>query len=71
MSNKGSALAAKLQEARTAKKLSQADLAKAIGATRRAVQFWEAGDRTPRLGNLVQIADVTGRDLAWFFEEEA
>ena len=67
--NNRTPLGAKLQEARTAKGLSQTDLAEAVGATRRAVQFWEAGRRTPRMENLVEIASVTEKPLAWFFEE--
>ena len=38
----------KLQNARTAKRMSQAELAKAAGMTTRTIQYYETGDRLPR-----------------------
>ena len=46
-------------------------LAEQIGATGRSVQFWEYGQRMPRITYLTAIAEATGKPIAWFFEEVA
>lgn len=61
-------LARKLQEARTAKGLTRAQLAEAAESTEAAVRMWETGRRQPRMPYLIRIAQATGRDVSWFFE---
>lgn len=64
-------LGSKLQQARQAAALSRAELAAVIGATERAVQFWETGQRMPRMRYLRAISAATEKPVAWFFEEVA
>jgi DNA-binding transcriptional regulator YiaG len=37
---------------------SQSDIAEVVGVTRQAVQYWEAGTRTPRGANLERYVAV-------------
>ena len=64
-------VARKVREARDSTGLSQVKFAEKIGASGRAVQAWEYGTRTPRMDALRQMSRVTGKPVAWFFEEEA
>jgi putative transcriptional regulator len=49
-----------LVEARTAKNMSQEDLAQAVGCSQQYVSMIEAGTRTPGLPMAKQIASVVG-----------
>lgn len=49
-------LANRLKSLRTEKGLSQAKLAKAIGATQKAVDFWEKGINEPKASFIVNLA---------------
>lgn len=48
--------------------MNRTELAAQIGCTEGAVRFWEDGAREPRTKYLRRIAQVTGREVAWFFE---
>nr|WP_281257847.1 helix-turn-helix transcriptional regulator [Streptomyces uncialis] len=55
-----------LAAARRARRMSQDDLADAVGMERRSIQRYERGERDPRFSDLVLIAralDVPLRDL--------
>jgi len=45
--------------------LRQVDLAQAVGVSEAAVQKWESGENEPRARNLMRIAEVLGRSVAW------
>ena len=47
-----------LRRARKKAKLSQGDFARLMGVVQGAVSNWEAGIRTPKLGDLDKIAKV-------------
>ena len=56
----------KIKTCRKAKHWSQERLGEKAGCTGRAVGLWEAGQRMPRLPQLIGIADALGVDLAEF-----
>lgn len=58
-------LNARIKKARLDAKLSQDDLAKAVGKTRGAVAQWESGDVRPRHSTLQAVAVATGKSLLW------
>lgn len=49
--------------------MTQRDLSTRIDVDAMAVSNWERGVYRPSMGNLVALAAVLGRDLAWFFTE--
>lgn len=51
--------------ARESAKLTQEQLANAVGKTRGAVAQWESGEVRPRHSTLVAISKATGKSLAW------
>lgn len=58
----------KLKEARLAKNLSQADLAKIIGVSRQTINMIENGDYNPTIALCIKICkalDKTLNDLFW------
>lgn len=48
-----------------------AGLAEVLGVTEKSVTNYESGRREPDWDTLERIAQATGRDVAWFFQEEA
>jgi len=56
-----------IQRARRARGLSQSGLADSTGYALRTIQSWEAGDRVPRLENLVRLAAALGCDVQYFY----
>lgn len=56
----------RIRRARMQMKMTQAELAKALGVGRGAVGNWEgAGNVTPSAVHLIEIAAVTGVDIHW------
>lgn len=55
----------RIKEARKAAGLSQTELAEAVGVTRSAVAYWEAGRNIPRRDVIAKIAEVTGKSIPW------
>ena len=53
----------RLEELRKKKHLSQGAVAKELGMGSRAYQYYEYGEREPRLSTLVRIADFYGVSL--------
>lgn len=56
-------LAREVLAARLAAKMSQTELAKAIGTSQSRVSKWERGEEAPRVDALRRIARATGRRL--------
>lgn len=57
-----------VRHARRLVKMTQDDLAKAIGITFQQVQKYERGVNRMSVGMLAQMAAALKRDVAWFFE---
>ena len=57
-----------LQELRTDKFLSQADLARKIGVCKSTVSMWEAGVKGIKDKNKVEICKVLGCDITTLFD---
>lgn len=53
-------VADRIKELRTDAAISQARLAKQIGVTQKAVDFWEKGINEPKATYIVRIADYFG-----------
>ena len=58
-----------LKEARKEKKLTQLELAQAVGVTEQYIYYIESGDRTPSVEIAKNIANVLGFDWTLFFPE--
>jgi transcriptional regulator with XRE-family HTH domain len=58
---------ARIREARIAMGISQTDLADRLGQGERTIQAWERNERTPRLAALTDLAEASGRTVAWFY----
>lgn len=58
-------LKARIYKAREDAKLTQQELADAVGKSRSAVAQWESGDVRPRHSTLTLIAKATGKELRW------
>lgn len=58
-----SLFAQRLKDLRQDKKLSQSDLAKAIGASPSLINLMESGQRNPSLGTLQDLADHLGTTI--------
>lgn len=56
-------LAREILTARLSAKMSQSDLARAIGTSQSRVSKWERGEEAPRVDALRRIAQATGRRL--------
>lgn len=56
-------LAQKIRVLRTAKNLSQDELAEKLYISRQAVSKWENGEATPDIDKLVQLAEIFGVSL--------
>lgn len=56
-----------IRRAREIHGLSQSDLARLIESQGFAVSRWERGLHRPTDATLIRIADVTDRDIAWFY----
>jgi DNA-binding XRE family transcriptional regulator len=60
----------RLKQARNERGLTMAGLAEVLGVTEKSVTNYESGRREPDWDTLEHIAQATGRDLAWFFQNE-
>lgn len=56
-------LAQQIKNLRTAKNLSQDELAEKLYISRQAVSKWENGEATPDIDKLVQLAEIFGVSL--------
>ena len=63
-------LGQKITKLRKDKKLSQADIASAIGVSRDAISKYERGDIVPSVENAKRIADVLEVSLDYLVSEE-
>lgn len=62
--------AERVREARTAAGMSQAHLAGLLDMEKLQIGRWEKGDAFPRPAALEKLAAVTGKPVAWFFQED-
>lgn len=63
----------RLKEARKAlrehgREVSQDRFAELVGVSKRSPGRWENGESEPRMAQLAQIAEVTGRPIGFFFD---
>lgn len=68
MSTKATAqwIGSRLRDARSGHGLTQKDLAERAHVSQPAIAMWESGQRTPRIDELMQIADALDEDVAAF-----
>lgn len=52
------------------KKMTASALAKKMSIQKSTVSEWRANNRFPRSNQLEQLAEVLGKSIHWFFEEE-
>lgn len=45
------------------------DFARELGVTLRTVQRWRGGEGEPQAAQLIRIAELLGREPAWFYSE--
>ena len=62
-----SILAENIRAARLDCGLTQLQLSQRLGMDQMNISRWERGKVTPSLENFAALADVLGRDLAWFY----
>ena len=60
----------RIKELRKQKKVTQEEVAEAIGVTRRGFQKWENGESQITLKNATQLADYFGVSLAYLLNQE-
>jgi transcriptional regulator with XRE-family HTH domain len=63
-------LGEKITKLRKEKKLSQIDIAKAVGVSRDAISKYERGDIVPSVENAKKIADILGVSLDYLVSPE-
>lgn len=63
-------LGEKIREARKAASLSTAKLARELDVDARTVARWQADDAMPSVMRLTQIAEVLGRPVSFFLDEQ-
>lgn len=51
-------------------KWSQTDLAEHLGRTQTAISYWESGQRTPGLDDLLELSEALQKDIAFFLPGE-
>ena len=59
----------KIKEVRIEKGLSQAALAKKIGASQKAVDYWESGINEPKLSYIMSLVEVFELSYDEFFAD--
>lgn len=59
----------RIRQARRDLGLTQVELAAKLSVTTRSVQGWEAGTAAPHARTLRALAELSGRPVAWFYEE--
>lgn len=59
----------KIKELRIEKGFSQAALAKKIGASQKAVDYWEAGINEPKLSYIMSLVEVFELSFDEFFAD--
>lgn len=52
------------------KRMTATALAKKIGVSQVTLSDWRIGNKFPRTDKLTQLAEVLGKSIHWFFEEE-
>ena len=63
-------IAVRIRRARLEAGMLQSELAHQVGRSTRSIQAWEAGDSIPRGSAIRTLAFVTGKTVAWFYQDE-
>lgn len=71
MTGRTDTLADRLVEARTAKDLTTAQLARRLGVKTRTLRNWETGHSEPRPNRLTMLAGVLDVSISWLLEGAA
>ena len=58
----------KIRKIRLQKNITIKQLANEVGISEKALRMYERGERNPRIGNLVKIANILNVDLLYFYE---
>lgn len=61
----------RIRQARLEAGLTQASLARAVNTGERNIVRWENDQNVPRLKHISAIAEATGKDIAFFLEEDS
>jgi len=64
-------LSARIRNARKDANLSQIELANLVGISDKAISSYEVSRATPPLDVLKKIAAVTGKQMSFFFDQDA
>lgn len=59
----------RINELRTENNLSQAQLARLIGVSQKAIDYWERGINEPKVGYIVALVNLFGISYDEFFED--
>lgn len=59
----------KIKELRTEQSLSQAQLAKCINVSQKAIDYWERNINEPKIGYIVLLVEFFGISYNEFFED--
>ena len=60
----------KIRKIRLQKNITIKQLANEVGISEKALRMYERGERNPRIGNLVKIANILNVDLLYFYETD-
>ena len=66
----GSAIGDKILMVRSMKRMTQVEFAELVGLAPPSVSQYETGRKNPSRATIEKIADATGFDVAWFYQEE-
>lgn len=59
----------RIYELRIENELSQAQLAKLVGVSQKAIDYWERGVNEPKIGYVVTLVEIFGISYNEFFED--
>jgi len=59
----------RIKELRNENRLSQAQLAKLIGVSQKAIDYWERNVNEPKISYVVQLVNIFGISYNEFFED--
>lgn len=65
----GGFVPARLAEARLARQMSRADIARELGLSGQAIGYYETGERRPDMAMLLRLAQVLNQPIAFFLRE--
>ncbi len=66
--SEGQPFGVRLSQARTAKKVTQQELANRLGVDEASVIAWESGTREPRTNRVVMLSGILGVSVNWLVD---